>query len=39
VKNASFPSLSAPQLQTVLGDMNISGTFSRYSLSESETST
>jgi hypothetical protein len=32
VTNASFPSLSAPQLQTVLGDMNISGTFSGYSL-------
>jgi len=39
VVNASFPSLSAPQLQTVIGDLNISGAFSRYSLSESETST
>jgi hypothetical protein len=36
VTNASFPSLSAPQLQTVIGDLNITGAFSRYSLSESK---
>jgi hypothetical protein len=27
--NASFPSLSAPQLQTIIGDLNITGAFSR----------
>jgi hypothetical protein len=29
VANASFPSLSAPQLQTIIGDLNITGAFSR----------
>jgi hypothetical protein len=29
VANASFPSLSAPQLQAIIGDLNITGAFSR----------
>jgi hypothetical protein len=29
VVNASFPSLFAPQLQTIIGDLNITGAFSR----------
>jgi hypothetical protein len=39
ITNSSFPSLSAPQLQTIIGSLNITGVFSRYSLSESEIST